>query len=90
LLIHRHIADLIQEKSATMGRFEAADRRRESALFMSDELGFQEAGRPGHEKGAFTGLVNGTGAVLNWPMEERLASSVGDRLTVAEIFAVLS
>jgi hypothetical protein len=30
LQLQGHIADLIQEQGATMGRFEAADRRRDS------------------------------------------------------------
>ena len=42
LQLQRHIADLIQEQGATMGRLEAADRLRDSAgestLFVSEEF----------------------------------------------------
>ena len=51
LHLQRHVADLVQEQRAALGKLEAAEPRRqgagEGAFFVAEQLAFQEVGRYG-------------------------------------------
>jgi hypothetical protein len=95
-LVAKHIADLIQEKGAPWAASKRPNRRRESAFFVSEELGFQEAGRNGctvqlHERPIAAATPGMNGPCHVFPVVRRNpASAKTSANKSATLFALLS